>query len=214
MPLERAPPGAHALDRDDLGLDREDRLDPQRRADPRLRAADPPAAAQELERVDGEQDLQLARARRARARPRPRASAPAADGVGGGDRHQAVPGAARRASRRTSIRSGATPRSTSWSRACSAERTVPEIPPDRWIERMSLPALEQRLVDREEVADRRLRRASAARAPSAGGRRTRRSPAGRPRGRRAAGRPSARRARRCGGRGARRPRAACSASSR
>ena len=38
-----------------------------------------------------------------------------------------------------SIRSGATPRSTSWSRACSAERTVPEMPPERWIERMSDP---------------------------------------------------------------------------
>jgi hypothetical protein len=30
-------------------------------------------------------------------------------------------------------------------------------PPERWIERTSSPALEQRLVDREEVADRRLR---------------------------------------------------------
>ena len=39
----------------------------------------------------------------------------------------------------TTTRSGAIPRSTSCSRACSAERTVPEIPPERWIETMSKP---------------------------------------------------------------------------
>ena len=38
-----------------------------------------------------------------------------------------------------SIRSGAIPRSVSWSRACSAERTVPEMPPEMWIETMSDP---------------------------------------------------------------------------
>ena len=47
-PLERAAGRAHPLDRLDLAVDREDRLDLQRRADPRLRAADPPAAAQVL----------------------------------------------------------------------------------------------------------------------------------------------------------------------
>ena len=57
--LERAAPRADPLDRDDLALDRQDRLDPQRGADPRLRAADPAAAAQELQRVDREQDLQV-----------------------------------------------------------------------------------------------------------------------------------------------------------
>ena len=41
-------------------------------------------------------------------------------------------------------------------RACSAERTVPDMPPARWIETISLPACEQRLVDRQEVTDRRL----------------------------------------------------------
>ena len=70
---------------------------------------------------------------------------------------------------------GATPRSTSASRACSAARTVPEMPPEMWIETMSCPALEQRLVDGEEVAHRRLRRARQLATPSAGGRRTRRS---------------------------------------
>ena len=43
-PLERAAPGPDALDRLDLALDREDRLDLERRADPGLGAADPPAA--------------------------------------------------------------------------------------------------------------------------------------------------------------------------
>ncbi len=39
----------------------------------------------------------------------------------------------------TSIRARSIPRSASWSRACSAARTVPEIAPDRWIETMSSP---------------------------------------------------------------------------
>src|SRR5439155_2543645 len=57
--VEGAARGAHALDREDLALDREDRLDLQRRAEHGLRLADSPAALQVLERVDGEPDLQL-----------------------------------------------------------------------------------------------------------------------------------------------------------
>ncbi len=57
--LDRAGPGAHALDRGDLLLEGEDRLDLQRRADPGAGAADPAAAAQVLERVDREPHLQL-----------------------------------------------------------------------------------------------------------------------------------------------------------
>src|SRR3954454_1688139 len=49
--LERPAGGAHALDRLHLALDGETRLDLQRRADPRPGPADPPAAAQVLERV-------------------------------------------------------------------------------------------------------------------------------------------------------------------
>src|SRR5690349_24900272 len=49
--LEGPTRGAHALDRHDLVLEREDRLDLQRPAEPRLRLADAPAAAQILERV-------------------------------------------------------------------------------------------------------------------------------------------------------------------
>ena len=63
-PLERALLGAHALDRGDDVLDRQDRLDPQRAAEQRRRRADAPAAAQELERVDREPDLRLLRRRR------------------------------------------------------------------------------------------------------------------------------------------------------
>ena len=43
--FKRAPSGAHALDGHDLGLDGKDRLDLQRRAEPRLSARDPPPAA-------------------------------------------------------------------------------------------------------------------------------------------------------------------------
>ena len=57
-PLERAPRGAHALDGRDLRFQREDRLDLQRAADPRLRAADAATAAQVLERVEHEPDPQ------------------------------------------------------------------------------------------------------------------------------------------------------------
>ena len=54
-------PGAHALDRSDLLFEREDRLDLERRAEPRRGSADPPPAAQVLERVDGEPHLQRSR---------------------------------------------------------------------------------------------------------------------------------------------------------
>ncbi len=76
--LERALGGPHPLDRGDLGLDGEDRLDPQRRAQPRLGAGDPAAAPQVLERVDGEPHLQLRRGPRGRARPRRRRRRPIA----------------------------------------------------------------------------------------------------------------------------------------
>ena len=56
--LERALGRAHALDRLDLLAQGQDRLDLQRRAEVGLRAADPAAAAQVLQRVDGEPHLQ------------------------------------------------------------------------------------------------------------------------------------------------------------
>ena len=132
------PCGAHALDGRDLAVDREDRLDLQRRAEERLRGADPAAAAQVLERVDGEQDRHPLARRFAAASAAACALGAALGRVGGGDRHQPVAGAPVRESS-TTIRSGSTPRSTSASRACSAARTVPEMPPERWIETTSSP---------------------------------------------------------------------------
>ena len=57
--LDRAGAGPHPLDRGDLLLQGEDRLDLQRRADPGAGAADPAAAPQVLEGVDREPHLQL-----------------------------------------------------------------------------------------------------------------------------------------------------------
>ncbi len=57
--LDRAGAGADALDRGDLLLQGEDRLDLQRRADPGAGAADAAAAAQVLEGVDRKPHLQL-----------------------------------------------------------------------------------------------------------------------------------------------------------
>ena len=57
-PLERPPGGPHPLHRHDLVLEREDRLDLQGSSQPRLGLADPPAAAEVLERVEAEPDPQ------------------------------------------------------------------------------------------------------------------------------------------------------------
>src|SRR5918995_4229550 len=57
--LHRAAARPDALDRRHLVLDREDRLDLQRRADPGAGSADPAAALEELERVDHEPELQV-----------------------------------------------------------------------------------------------------------------------------------------------------------
>ncbi len=137
-PLERPPGGAHALDRHDLVLQREDRLDPQRAAEPRLRLADAPAAAQVLERVEAEPDPQRPRASRARARrrrpcrrpraPRRRPRAPAARSRRRRFRRRSP----RRARRGRARRAGAC--------AWRAASQVPEMPPARWIETTSCPA--------------------------------------------------------------------------
>jgi hypothetical protein len=57
-PLERALAGAHALDGRHLGLQGQDRLDPQGRPEPRAGGADPATALQELQGVDREPHLQ------------------------------------------------------------------------------------------------------------------------------------------------------------
>ena len=56
----------------------------------------------------------------------------------------------------TWIRSPPLPSSISRSRAWPAASKVPEIPAEMWIETISLPGVEQRLVDGDEVADRGL----------------------------------------------------------
>src|SRR6202012_5598362 len=58
QPLQRARARADPFDRGDFTVDREDRLDLQRAADPGAGAADAAALAQVLERVDGEPHLQ------------------------------------------------------------------------------------------------------------------------------------------------------------
>src|SRR4051812_5534462 len=57
-PLEGAPARAHPAHRGDLRAEGEDRLDPERRAHERLRRADAAAAAQVLERVEAEPDVE------------------------------------------------------------------------------------------------------------------------------------------------------------
>ena len=83
--LERALRGADSLDRGDLRLHRQDRLDLKRRAQPRLRAADPTPATQVVERVDCEPHLQLLA--RATGPVADRLSVAAEAGRGGGRHH-------------------------------------------------------------------------------------------------------------------------------
>ena len=113
--LERPAAGAHPFDGADLRLQREDRLDLEGRAQPRLSAADAPALAQVLERVEREQELQLctrlpAPAPRPRRRPRPPLTAAAAASSIRPSAPQAV------SESTTCTRSAASP---SCSRACS-----------------------------------------------------------------------------------------------
>ena len=154
--LERAPLGAHALDRRDRVLDREDRLDLQRAAEPApaprrsarrgagTRACRPRTRSSSARpRVVGARD-DLLDARRRRA-PRP----PPASTM------RPCPPQALRESTTSTRR--CPPRAAISAAAWRADSHVPEIPPARWTETMSLPASTQRLVDLEEVADRRLR---------------------------------------------------------
>ena len=74
QPLEGAPSRAHALDRGDLLPEGQDRLDPERRAQPCLSRADPASLAQVLERVESRTTSRTRRgtARRPPASPRRR----------------------------------------------------------------------------------------------------------------------------------------------
>ena len=159
--LQRAGAGADALDRGDLLFEREDRLDLQGAADPGPGAADAAAAAQVLESVDREPHLQRLAGLLGARRPRPRASAPASAAAAAPSAQSPMPPAAVREST-TWIRSPPLPSSISRWRACPAASKVPEMPAEMWTETTSLPRVEQRLVDGEEVADRRLRGGGAA----------------------------------------------------
>ena len=88
-PLERARAGAHALHRRHLVLDGEDRLHPQRGPDPGAGRADPPAAAEELERVDREPQLAARPARSASARRSRPGAGPSRAAVRRGEHHEA-----------------------------------------------------------------------------------------------------------------------------
>ena len=90
QPLERARAGAHALHGRQLALQREDRLDLQRRSDPGAGRADPPAALEELQRVHGEPDLEVG-ARLLGAPLDPSASSPAAAAAAAREHHQPQP---------------------------------------------------------------------------------------------------------------------------
>ena len=154
-PLERAPGGADALDRRDLGLEREDRLDLQRAAQPGLRAADAPAALQVGERVDAEPDRAARRAPRARARARPSMSPPARAAAAAASTTQPRPPQAVAASS-TAIRPASPAlveqRLGLRGRADGAGDAAGEVDRDDVVA-----GRQQRLVDGEEVADRRLR---------------------------------------------------------
>jgi hypothetical protein len=92
--LEGAAGRAHALHRLDLALDREDRLDLECRADPCLRRADAPPAAEVLERVDREDDAHPS-AQGGGGLGRAAQVGPVADRVARRDRHQPRAGSAR-----------------------------------------------------------------------------------------------------------------------
>ena len=161
QPLDRAVAGPDPLDRGDLLLEGEDRLDLQRRADPGARAADPAAAPQVLEGVDREPHLQLLA----------RLLGPGDDGVAVGPRRaprrrrratqRPIPPAAERESK-TWIRSPPLPSSISRSRAWIG-RLEGAGDAGRDVDRDDLATgVEQRLVDGDEVADRGLRGGRAA----------------------------------------------------
>ena len=151
-PLERAARGPDPLDRGDLRLDRQDRLDLQRRAEPCLRARDPPAAPQVLERVDREPQLQLgarapARSATASASAPSRAAAAAASTTRPCPPHAVAESTTwTRSARVAELLAGLL------GRADGARHAAREVDRDDVVA-----GVEQRLIDREEVADRRLR---------------------------------------------------------
>ena len=137
-PGEGAALGPDLVDRGDLGAEREDRLDLQRRAEQRLGGTDPAAAPQVLERVEAEPHLQglaglpglgddLRRRRRRAGRncAADRTMQPSPPAPVWASTTSTAPGWPRAASERAA------------SRALSQ---VPEMPEAMWIETTSRPA--------------------------------------------------------------------------
>ena len=153
-PLERPPRGAHALDGRDFVPQREDRLDPQRPPDPRLRLADAsrrgagtPGCRCRTRSAARHASRACARSRRPCRRPARAAAAPAS--TSRPRPPQAVSPSI------TSTRSPR-PRSASRPRAWRAASQVPEMPAGEVHRDDVLPVLQQRLPYREEVPDRGL----------------------------------------------------------
>ena len=94
-PLERAARGAHALDGLHLALDREDRLDLQRRADPGRAAPIRPPRRRYSSVSTMTMICRFSRIALRGGRPPPRGRRRRSSGVGRRDGHEAVPGAAR-----------------------------------------------------------------------------------------------------------------------
>ena len=155
QPLEGAPSRAHALDRGDLLPEGQDRLDLQRRAQPCLSGADPAPLAQVLERVEREPHLERVAAPLG-GRQRLRAAGSATGGVRRREHHQ--PLAAGRGAAVEDVDPLAALALVQQALARLLRRLAGSRDPGREVDRDDLAALgQQRLVDGDEVADRRLR---------------------------------------------------------
>ena len=148
--LHRLRVPAHALERDDLALDRQDRLHVQQLSGPRARTSDAPAAAQELERVDREDQPRLLTEALRRAPRSPRPSCRARAGAG----------SRARASRSPPTRSRSRPCAPCRPSSAAAVVALWYVPDRADGDVQGVDALVGRelLVGREEVARRRLRR--------------------------------------------------------
>ena len=156
--LEGAPPGAHALDRGDLLLERQDRLDLKRRAEPapaRRRSGRPCAGTRACRsRTTSAAPREPRSARVDRLAPASRRRATAR---GGDQSHQPMAAAGRAAVDDVDALAAVALVDQPLLAPGWADSQVPEIPAERWIETISRPASSSGLVDCDEVADRRLR---------------------------------------------------------
>ena len=154
QPLEGAPSRAHALDRGDLLPEGQDRLDPERRAQPCLSGADPAPLAQVLERVEREPHLESVAATLG-GRQRLRAAGSSTGGVRRREHHQPLTAGCGA----TVVDMDALPSLALVQQPLARlrRRLAGSRDPGREVDRDDLPPLGQkRLVDGGEVAHRRL----------------------------------------------------------